>query len=108
MHLSITEILNGPQEVLTNHRKDVDRLLDQIDKNNPLIFRAILNPAPLRNQECPTSWSHGTPSEAWTTLDNVGQLSALFYAGAWGNAMAWEKVWQQTSYNYKIEKEYYM
>mmetsp|Transcript_27326 Transcript_27326/g.76306 ORF Transcript_27326/g.76306 Transcript_27326/m.76306 type:complete len:377 (+) Transcript_27326:172-1302(+) len=57
-------------EVLPPLVADAHRLLNMIERRNPVFLKALVNPGPLRSQDMPEYWSPGKPSEAYMVLND--------------------------------------
>jgi hypothetical protein len=59
------------EQLLSDQGRQLDQLLDLIDGHNEVMVPALLHPGPLSSQPPPSSYSHGSPSEARMMLPHV-------------------------------------
>ncbi len=70
---ALSEMLIEKYVDIDDQRRQVNRLLDIIDSNNPSMLPAILNPLPMKEQPRPQSYSMGHPSEVYDILMNCNR-----------------------------------
>lgn len=64
----LTEMISGDgslQAKMADQRRQLDRILDIIQENNPTVLPGLLNPGPLLSEPEPMSYTHGSPEEAY-------------------------------------------
>ena len=86
---------------LVYENKTVERLLDYIHKSNPTVLPAILNPGPLLNQESPSMYCSGNPSEAYEIVFNA--RIAGFHKNVLAESLLTQRFGTKPSYPYEID-----
>ena len=56
--------------LMESQRNHIEFLFARITKANKVFLKAVLNPEPLRSQPYPSSYSHGSPEEAFLVLND--------------------------------------
>lgn len=67
----------GDQEEQDKYRRQeemVNKYFDIMDRQNPTLLKAVINPGPLKRQPAPQYISLGTASEAWEILMDCNRL----------------------------------
>ena len=70
----VESLTEEPSRSLVGYQREIERLLDEISKQNPTMLPAILNPEPLMSQPLPEYRCRGAPDEAYWVLRDARTL----------------------------------